>query len=739
EKKYYNKTEPTLKTGYVAGDLWYITPLGTEADSGNATAEYRFTGTKWVKTPGGIGKTQAPELVPVRDFKTQSELDTLASASTKPNDGTSYIVSDGANKSNIFTWDEYANGGLGGWVQYIPANDNITTMTNPGVEANAGKWSYDATTDTWIQIETGIELPDPEPQPVSVQNIALTRQDSYLANKNGGPILIVNGQLATYGDDTLYSAGDQTANGNLPRKLSSNWSNCVDGNYTKSAQYPPFFVDASQTSNYVIGLDHLGKLWAMGNQQVGTGMCTTPTGTTAVTRLPVYGLSPIGFFQVNNIVISKIYTSGVLYNIGTNAVSAALSNDNKLYVTGGNAWGQLADGTTTNYNNWKLYPISNVKEVKLSARGIFTLTISGDLYYSGYKDNGWINGVVGNQTTPLLISSSVANFDFGHYNGFNIYVVRNNNTLWVAGLGTSGQLGLGNLNNIVPLTQVPGLTNVKKVFANKWDGVNSVILKTDGSISCAGNNRNGMLAFTGATSAANYSTYFTPSFSAQGTITDVIVGYFVTTILTSTGNVWNSGQFQWRGLFTSTNLWADCNKFQQVALPEAVLGIRGFHEVTNNYDGLIAQTTNYGIIGYGSIVAVRVSPNTSYCYSPRIITELYSLNNGVKVSSPPALASEEVGSITGATASTVTDIVDGVNGQTVTFKVNYTGGVFGTLPITASVTGADVTQVALLTTSVVIMGTTGTFDVQFTINAADITALVPPNTQAQNYVLTLNT
>ena len=115
------------------------------------------------------------------------------------------------------------------------------------------------------------------------------------------------------------------------------------------------------------------------------------------------------------------------------------------------------------------------------------------------------------------------------------------------------------------------------------------------------------------------------------------------------------------------------------------------------------------------------------------------MNNGVKVSSPPALASEQVGSITGATASTVTDIVDGVNGQTVTFKVNYTGGVFGTLPITASVTGADVTQVALLTTSVVIMGTTGTFDVQFTINAADITALVPPNTQAQNYVLTLNT
>ena len=48
EKTYYNTTAPTSTTGYAAGDLWYVTPLGTEADSGNATAEYRFTGTKWL-------------------------------------------------------------------------------------------------------------------------------------------------------------------------------------------------------------------------------------------------------------------------------------------------------------------------------------------------------------------------------------------------------------------------------------------------------------------------------------------------------------------------------------------------------------------------------------------------------------------------------------------------------------------------------------------------------------------
>jgi len=82
--------------------------------------------------------------------------------------------------------------------------------------------------------------------------------------------------------------------------------------------------------------------------------------------------------------------------------------------------------------------------------------------------------------------------------------------------------------------------------------------------------------------------------------------------------------------------------------------------------------------------------------------------------------------------------VDGVNGQTVTFTVNYTGGTFGTINLTGStVTGADITQVSLSTTSAIITDPSGSFTVSFVINATDIVALVPPNTQAQSYVLNL--
>jgi hypothetical protein len=102
------------------------------------------------------------------------------------------------------------------------------------------------------------------------------------------------------------------------------------------------------------------------------------------------------------------------------------------------------------------------------------------------------------------------------------------------------------------------------------------------------------------------------------------------------------------------------------------------------------------------------------------------------------MAADYVGTFTGATASSVTSIVDGINNQTVTFTVAYTGGSFGTVSLAGStVTGADVTQVSLSTSSVIVQDGSGTINVSFVINAADIPALVPPNTQPQDYVLTL--
>lgn len=45
----YSTAEPVATAGFVRGHTWYVTPLGTEADSDNATQQFRFDGTKWVE------------------------------------------------------------------------------------------------------------------------------------------------------------------------------------------------------------------------------------------------------------------------------------------------------------------------------------------------------------------------------------------------------------------------------------------------------------------------------------------------------------------------------------------------------------------------------------------------------------------------------------------------------------------------------------------------------------------
>ena len=53
EGTFYGTSAPTSTAAYSAGDIFYVTPLGTQSDSANATEIWRFDGTKWVKTPSG--------------------------------------------------------------------------------------------------------------------------------------------------------------------------------------------------------------------------------------------------------------------------------------------------------------------------------------------------------------------------------------------------------------------------------------------------------------------------------------------------------------------------------------------------------------------------------------------------------------------------------------------------------------------------------------------------------------
>jgi len=51
EGSFFGNVPPTNTSGFTAGDMYYVTPLGTQADAANATESYRFDGQSWIKTP----------------------------------------------------------------------------------------------------------------------------------------------------------------------------------------------------------------------------------------------------------------------------------------------------------------------------------------------------------------------------------------------------------------------------------------------------------------------------------------------------------------------------------------------------------------------------------------------------------------------------------------------------------------------------------------------------------------
>ena len=745
-----------------ASALWVDVTTDPTA-TGNTGTQPRYTnntvtGKRYYIDANGVAKQveQAavgltPDLSPVKDFKTQAQIDALGTASPLPNHGDSYIVSDGTHKGDIARWDSTANEGAGAWEYYVPADLDVTTVTNPDNETFQGKWRYDIVGDYWVQITTGITLPDVVERPVSAENIAFGRTTMPMThNWSTGwqYAFIQNNEVALWGNSTIFTtATGSNSDASFPRKLSWNWYNGsgTAATYSPVGQYVPKFVDVSHTDTHMLALDHLGKVWAMSNQLVGTGMTTTPTSTVAPSRPPAYGLEPIPYFQgLPTVFISRIYTNNNKYAPPA-YVSAAVSTSGDLYVTGNNQFGTLGQGNTTAYAQWFKLPITNVIDVKLVEYTLLALTATGDLYVTGHV--GTVLGGATTRTTPTLIATGVAQFDFhSDANGANvlgIMAVKTDGTVWGVGNNASGQLGIGNTTNVTTFTRAVGVNNAKSVFCSRGVGAAAItgLLRTDGTVSFCGRNQEGQMGYTVATAAATYTTFVTPAFAAQGTVIEGMIGR-VTTLRTASGDIWNAGHFGMRGLgdtSASANSWTNANIFQKVALPEAALAMRGSQSTSTagNNDNCYVLTANNGIICWGSNYPGYISLNhQQYCYSPYRVDMVRMLNNGIAVSNPLGGTYDTAATITGITAGSIGNVVDGQNDQYI--SVNLTiNGTAGRLDTTgATLTGADLTAVNQ-TTHVYETGTTGNqITLVFKVTTTD---LIPVGgaAQTQNWVVTL--
>jgi alpha-tubulin suppressor-like RCC1 family protein len=297
------------------------------------------------------------------------------------------------------------------------------------------------------------------------------------------------------------------------------------------------------------------QLWVQGRNQYGQ-----------------QGTNNTGGSQYND--TAYLLTDNVRKVVATNSSTLVLFNDGTLWGTGFNGSGQLGIGTSANqpqliqidsnvvdmaagYNHsvWvrsdgtmfgsgnsstgqiglssSMIPVqidTNVKDVVCG--GNTTLYIKNDdsFWGLGSNDNGQLGQLPTTAffTAPFQIDSNVSSASGG--DSFTAYI--KNNSLWVAGVNTSGQLGTGNNNSLSTFTSID--TNVDQVTCGI---AHMFYLKNDNTLWATGLDSSGQLG-----DGAGDSTTNTPIQIDSGVLKLANYARNTTLYIKNDNTLWGSGQ-----------------------------------------------------------------------------------------------------------------------------------------------------------------------------------------------------
>ena len=623
---------------------WYV-------DCDGAAMALKGLNSNDIPSSNGVNETG------VISFKTASELASLSA----PAVGAAYIVApSGSRQSDIATWNGSA------WDYLAPKDgDRATVMVTSGAYAS-GIYTYNAALDLWTFVSPLPVLSNDgyASGTIIVGNVALSSQDNVMHSSGMPAPIIVDDKIAVWGRVIWYNAGDEGSS-YYPRNMPFNWSSLMANTNRKSASYAPVFVDIAIQNEFALALDSRGKVWAVSGSPgaVGAGLSRPlQTSNLPVELAPYCGLSPVAFFQENDVTIRKVFV-GALMGVPN---AAALATNGDLYVTGTNWQGVLGQGfvdlVSPSYR-WVKYPIAKVKNAHVMYYNIFALTVENKLYMTGQDTNGYMIGTGGTsqQLTPRLLMSDVRTFSVTEKHSF--WIVKTDGTLWVAGWNGNGQLGLGALRPIntwqTGFVQVPGITNAVSVVPQthvEGGGFRyACLLRSDGTISFAGQNLYGEFGYelhTTNNGTLNTSTTFvTPTAPFQGRVKSVLLGFSSSQVLTTAGELFNAGMPKQRGIGRQQTPatwgvgWWVMNSFMQVPIPDPVAGLRMYTSTGQQngdqwdqgteHDSTVLLTTRGRVYTYGLDISAWNNGRV-YCISPSMVPILH-LSKGIPVASAPSM------------------------------------------------------------------------------------------------------
>jgi alpha-tubulin suppressor-like RCC1 family protein len=222
--------------------------------------------------------------------------------------------------------------------------------------------------------------------------------------------------------------------------------------------------------------------------------------------------------------------------------TAAIKTDGTLWTWGTGSTGQLGDNTTTNRST----PVTtfaggtNWKQVACGSAHTAAIKTDGTLWTWGSNGSGQLgDNTIITRSTPVTTFAGGTNWKQVAAGYRHTAAIKTDGTLWIWGLGTSGQLGDNTIiSRSTPVTTFAGGTNWKQVTISISSGNHTAAIKTDGTLWTWGANFSGQL---GDNTVVNRSTPVT-TFAGGTNWKQVDCGNIHTAAIKTDGTLWTWGR-----------------------------------------------------------------------------------------------------------------------------------------------------------------------------------------------------
>jgi len=528
-----DRLTPTQVTGFgsaiaVSGGAWHS--LALKAD-----------GTVWAWGYGGYGQLGQGESY-YQSTTTPIQVPGLSGVAAVYG----YSQSSWALKADgtVWAWGDNGNGQLGDGttiqrdapVQALGLS-NITAIAGPlALKADGTVWSWGGGNATPAQV-SGL---------TGVVGITMWGGSSFA--------LKADGTVWSWGDNYYGQLGDGTTTARaIPGQVA------VIGNIVAIAG--------------TMALDRDGNLWSWGannNGQVGDGT-TLQRNTPVRVATGIIGITP----------------SGGNYSL-------ALKADGSFWSWGSNSNGQLGDGTRGEKRTPVPVSITAVKTgtsmPTISAGGYHSMVVKTDssAWSWGYNAYGQLGDATSVQKSLPVPAANLGSTVIAVAAGsFHSLFLKDDGTVWAAGMNYNGQLGDGTTTSRSTPVQVSGLTGIVAIAA----GANhSLALKSDGSVWAWGDNNYGQLGDGSVT--YRKAPVAVSGLGAGSMVTALSAGRYHSLALKSDGTVWAWGDNYYGQLGDGTNI--------QRKTPVKVTGLAGVKAIdAGDYHSLAIKTADGTVWGWG--------------------------------------------------------------------------------------------------------------------------------------------